>query len=248
VTLYSTDTSSLSNTVTCTLPHCHHPILLAFLSSQGSGLQSGVTHATGGYAGSFCTGVGMRGTHAEEQRERSAAQECSSLAHRRGGGGAALVRSRTHLLAAGSLGLRVPLLMSLWPPVRDLLLRAKHLFVAAIGGSSRLIQARRARQERDRRRQQAQLARWGPISSPWQSSCGLTWPERFKSASTPRKPRHPAVGLPSRRGGKSCPSRPRAAQPDRSAFLLTPGGPLPLFRLRKRVCSEKVCWLSWNTG
>jgi hypothetical protein len=30
----------------------------AFLSSQGSDLQSGVTHATGGYAGSFCTGVG----------------------------------------------------------------------------------------------------------------------------------------------------------------------------------------------
>jgi hypothetical protein len=30
----------------------------AFLSSQGSDLQFGVTHATGGYAGSFCTDVG----------------------------------------------------------------------------------------------------------------------------------------------------------------------------------------------
>jgi hypothetical protein len=28
------------------------------LSSQGSGLQSVVTHATGGYTGSFCTGLG----------------------------------------------------------------------------------------------------------------------------------------------------------------------------------------------
>jgi hypothetical protein len=49
-----------------TLPHCHpegsyggpYGELLASLFSQGSGVQFGVTQATGGYAASFCTGTG----------------------------------------------------------------------------------------------------------------------------------------------------------------------------------------------
>jgi hypothetical protein len=42
---------------------------------------------------------------------------------------------------------------------------------------------RTARLERDRRRQQAQLAWRAPVSPPRQWRRGLTWPERFKSAS-----------------------------------------------------------------
>src|SRR5260370_36051591 len=48
-------------TFTFTLPHCHSqrpPSSATCLLSQGSGVQFGVVQTTGGYAGSFCTGVG----------------------------------------------------------------------------------------------------------------------------------------------------------------------------------------------
>jgi hypothetical protein len=44
-------------TFTLTLPHCHSQ-RSAFLLSQDSGVQFGVTHTIGGYGGSFPTGVG----------------------------------------------------------------------------------------------------------------------------------------------------------------------------------------------
>jgi hypothetical protein len=87
---------------------------------------------------------------------------------------------------------------------------------------------RAARLERDRRRQQPQLARLASVSSPRQWCCGLTWPEGFSRRVHHKTPtaRGPSPG----RGGKSRRSSPwgRAAGPL----------PRPLARAVLLACNE----------